>query len=919
MHGKLRTCALSALFVLLCLCFFVNRTDAQEQVYSVDLKGASMETLVQALESQGPYRFYYDDRTTDSVLVTVTLNNAPLRDVLQQALAPLGLFFAIDSQNRVFITEGYAIATAPRAGALDTLIQEGFLADYTTREVSTLISIENMVFEFGTEETSMSGPRTLSGYIRDINTGAPVSLATVSVDGHNIAVQANQAGYYTITLPEEKAVIRVASVGMKTTQRQLLMYSSGRLDIDLYDEVYALKEVVVSAERGSSIRRAQMGIEKLSIASIKQTPTVFGEADVVKVLLTLPGVQTVGEAASGFNVRGGATDQNLVLFGDATVYNPAHFFGFFSAFNPDVVNNAELYKGSIPARFGGRLSSVLDVSVREGNQNKFSGAGGIGLLTSRLSLEGPLGDKTSFIVGGRTTYSDWLLNLIPDDQYKHSSASFYDANVNINHRANDQNTITLTGYFSKDQFALDSMTAYGYENRNVNLKWRRIFNNELYGVATVGVDGYRYHTDGGNNPAEAYRMHYDIGQAFLRTDLYHRLNERHNLTYGIQVLGYQLQPGERSPFSTESRVVGEKLAAEQALESAIHISDNFRLNDKLTIDLGLRYSMFNVLGPGVVRQYAGGMNGSQVTQIGVREYDSGSIIKTYHAPEIRFGANYILSPASALKLGYNSLTQYIHMLSNTTAIAPTDTWKLSDAYIKPQRGGQASLGYYHNFDNDAIETSVEMYYKHMDNYLDYKSGAVLLMNDQVERDVIGTKGRAYGVEFLVKKLTGKLNGWASYTYSKVEQKTVGTDPANMINGGVYYPSNFDVPHNLTLVGNYKFSHRFSFSLNVTYRTGRPITLPTATFDYAGSQRVFYSERNEYRIPDFFRADASFNIEGNHKVRKLAHSSWTVGVYNVTGRRNPFSVFFESERGQVTGYKLSVFGSQIPFITYNFKF
>lgn len=898
---------------------FLGRAHAQDDAVSVTLEAVTMEAFVQALEAQTPYRFYYDPRATDSLSVTVSAQRVPLADVLQRVLGPAGLYFAIDGHRRVFITEGYALATAPRPARVDTLVAEGFLADHADQEEPTLISIENMLFEFGSKETATPGPHTLSGYVRDINSGAPISLATLSIDGHNIAVQANQAGYYAVTIPSERAVVRVASVGMKTTQRQVLLRASGRLDIDMYDEVYALKEVVVSAERGSNIRRAQLGIERLSIASIKQTPTVFGEADVVKVLLTLPGVQTVGEAASGFNVRGGATDQNLVMFGDATIYNPAHFFGFFSAFNPDVVNNAELYKGSIPARFGGRLASVLDVSVREGNRNKISGAGGIGLLTSRLSLEGPLGAKTSFIAGGRTTYSDWLLRLIPDEQYKHSGASFYDANININHRADDENTLTLTGYLSNDRFSLDSMAAYGYQNRNLNLKWRRIFSSAMYGVAAVGFDGYGFQTDGGHNPVDAYRMRYDIGQAFLRTDLYHRLDERHNLTYGVHVLGYKLQPGERQPASAESIVTPLSLAPKQALESALHVSDNYRVNDRLTVDIGLRYSMFNVFGPQTVREYAAGIPKKESTQVGQREYGPGSVIQTYHAPEIRFGANYTLSTSSALKIGYNSLAQYIHMLSNTAAIAPTDSWTLSDTHIKPQRGGQASLGYYQNFNNDAIETSVEAYYKHMKNYLDYKSGAVLFLNEQLETDVVGTQGRAYGAEFLVKKLTGKLNGWASYTYSKVEQRTVGVDPDDMINDGAYYPSNFDIPHNFTLVGNYKFSHRFSFSLNLTYRTGRPITLPIASFDYAGSQRAYYSARNQYRVPDFFRADASFNIEGNHRVRKLAHSSWTVGVYNVTGRRNPFSVYFVSEAGQIKGYKLSVYGNQIPFITYNFRF
>ena len=335
--------------------------------------------------------------------------------------------------------------------------------------------------------------------------------------------------------------------------------------------------------------------------------------------------------------------------------------------------------------------------------------------------------------------------------------------------------------------------------------------------------------------------------------------------------------------------------------------------------MGIRYSMYNYLGPKSVNEYAPGMPLSESSFTGTQQYGSGDFIQTYHGPEFRLSARYLLDPSSSLKASYNSLRQYIHMLSNTTAITPTDSWKLSDAHIRPQLGDQFSLGYYKNLASDVIETSVEVYYKRMSDYLDYKSGAQLFMNDRIEADVIGTRARAYGAEFLVKKVSGRLNGWVSYTYSRVEQRTEGVDEADLINNGDYYPSNHDKPHDITLVGNYRFSHRFSVSLNSTYSTGRPITLPTARYYYAGSERVYYSERNAYRIPDFFRMDISFNIEGNHKVRKLAHSSWTVGVYNVTGRRNPFSVYYTSEGGQLNGYRLSVFGHQIPFVTYNFRF
>ncbi len=912
--------AIIGLLVAVCLV-----AHAQRDQVAIELVDAPFESLVAQVERQSAYRFYYDRAQTDGVIVNVPARRWAIDELLKAALSPHRLFYSIDVNKRIFITENYAlINTLPSVSIRDTAaLREPIplppVVGHQQDERAADISIQNRLFEIGSSGAAQSGTKTLSGYIRSTLTGAPVSLASVQVVGHSSAVQADQFGYYSITIPAERSVIRISSVGKKATQRQLLMHASGRLDIQLDDEVYALKEVIVSAEQGSQVRRTQLGVERLSIQTIKQVPVVFGEADVVRVVLTLPGVQTVGEAASGFNVRGGATDQNLVLFNDATVYNPAHFFGFFSAFNPDAISGVELYKGSVPPKFGGRLSSVLDVAAKTGNRNKVSGAGGIGPLTGRLSLDGPIGEKTSFFVAGRSTYSDWLLRLIPDEGYKNSGASFYDANVQLNHEFGDKDALYLTGYISNDRFAFDTTSRYGYENLNLNLKWKRIFSTEAYGMVTVGYDGYRFNVSENLNKVNGYRLDYAIGQTFVRADVNHRLGRRHNLTYGLQAIHYRLTPGNRIPVGERSLIDPAYLAAEQGVESALYVSDSYEVDDRLTLDLGLRYSMFNYLGPRRVDYYAPGLPKSENTIVDTREFGSGQFIKTYHAPEFRLSARYALSPNSSVKAGYNSLRQYIHMLSNTTAITPTDTWKLSDAHIKPQFGDQASLGYYQNFRSNTIETSVELYYKRMHDYLDYKSGAVLLMNERIETDVIDTEARAYGIEFLVKKLSGKLNGWASYTYSRVEQRTVGVNPGDMINRGAYYPSNFDKPHNLTMIGNYKFSHRYSFSLNLTYSTGRPITLPVAVYQYAGSERVYYSDRNQYRIPDFFRADASFNVEGNHKIKKLAHSSWTFGVYNVTGRRNPFSVYYVAEEGRINGYKLSIFGHQIPFVTYNFRF
>lgn len=893
---------------------------AQDNKVSLNLDSASIEVVVTAIEKQTPFTFYFSNDDVANLKITCKYQNVMLKTVLQEILQPFGLKYAVFHQN-IYITKDKTLITAFRNIKETSHTGEDMtlaLKDYSEKTIAE-ISVENKVFEIGNRNKPLPGKKILTGYIKNLATGNFVSGATVSVSGKPGTVQTDPNGYYSLEILDERATVTVKSIGLQETSRQLIIYGNGKLDIGLEEVALALSEVVIKGDRTNNVLRPILGLEKLSMKTIKQTPAVLGEVDVISVLLTLPGVQTVGEASSGFNVRGGATDQNLVLFNDATIYNPSHFFGMFSAFNPDAVSQLELYKSSVPARFGGRLSSVLDVVGKEGNPKKLSGAGGLGLLTGRLSFDGPIGSKTRFFVGARSTYSDWLLKLIPNDAYKNSTANFYDANFQISHELTPKDILHITGYGSNDKFSFERGLTYGYQNLNSNLKWKREINKNLTGTMSVGFDGFGFNVADVSNPQTASGLNYKIEQNFAKIDLNFKLSENHKLNFGLHTLKYKIKPGSVSPIGEDSKTINKDLEAEQALESALFIADTYTLSENLTLDLGLRYVVYNYLGPKTVKYYSNDVSKSLESVTAATPYKSGEFIKTYHYPELRFGLRYTLPHNNSLKLGYNSARQYIHMLSNTTAATPTDTWKLSDPHIKPQYGDQISLGYYQNFNASKLETSVEIYYKRMRDFLDYKSGAVLLMNENIETDVIGTRARAYGVEFMVKKQTGKLNGWLSYTYSRVQQRTTGVWNSEKINNNEYYASNFDKPHSATMVGNYRFSHRFSFSLNSTYSTGRPITLPIGKYYYSESERVLYSKRNEYRIPDFFRIDASINIEGNHKIKKLAHSSWTLGVYNVTGRKNPFSVFFVSEEGQIKGYKLSIFGHQIPFITYNFRF
>jgi hypothetical protein len=696
------------------------------------------------------------------------------------------------------------------------------------------------------------------------------------------------------------------------------MRGDGVLDITIEESIISLSEVVVSSEKMSNITRPEMGVQSMSIQSMKRIPAVLGEVDVIQSILTLPGVSTVGEASAGFNVRGGAADQNLVLYQNATIYNPNHLFGFFSAFNPDMVEGVDLYKAGVPVQYGGRLSSVLDVKTNFGNSEKISGAGGIGLLTGRLSLQGPIGDKTTFMVGARSTYSNWLLNLLEENtDFSGSRASFHDVNFNIRHQLDEKNQIYLTSYWSHDDFTFDRDTVFAYSNKNINLGWTHYYNDRLESEFVVGVDQYDFGIDGRQNVLNAFKFGFDIRQEHFRSKFKYEFDDRHTFTFGVNSIRYRMNPGTLEPIG-ESLIIPEQVRFEQALETAFYFGDDFEVTDQLTVNYGMRYVLYNYLGPNQVNQYLEGSLPSESTLLDRQQVDS-RVINTYHGPEFRISGRYSFDNFSSIKAGYNTMRQHIHLLSNTSAITPTDTWKLSDPHIRPQWGDQLSVGYYRNLKGNAYEASLEVYHRNMRNLIDYRSGATLILNHDIEQDILQTEGRAFGAEVMLRKNEGKLNGWVSYTLSRSLLRTAEWETREKINNGNYYPSNFDQPHNVVLVANYEFSKRVNTSLNANYSTGRPITLPVSKFMYAGSERIFFSERNQYRIPDYFRIDLSVNLEGNHKVRKLAHASWSFGVYNVLGRSNPYSVYFTPVNGVMEGYQLSIFAQPIPFITYNFRF
>jgi hypothetical protein len=909
--------------------------DKKAVLVSGDFQGLHFEQFARMVESQSAYHFYFNPRQVDSLLVQGSFKDLPLQKVLDTIFKGTPFRYTIDEENQVFVTRGLPIQSDVAEGFFSSQSPADAKADAKAdgsavmtaadigvmkKNVNEAISSESKLYEVGRKtNTIQPGSAVISGNVYNARTGEPIVGVAIFSTQPAVSVLTDQYGYYSMSLPRGHHVLNVQGLGMRDSKYQVVIYSDGKLDFTLREQVTTLKEVVISAQKTANVNRVQMGVDKLDIQTIKQVPTVMGEADVLRVIQTLPGVKTVGEASTGFNVRGGATDQNLILFNDVTIYNPSHLFGMFSAFNPDVVKDVDLYKSSIPAKYGGRLSSVLDITSREGNKRDFSGVIGIGLLTSRLELEGPIiKNKTSFVLGARTTYADWIMNLLPD-QYANDRGSFNDFDLSITHQFDHKNSLYLTGYLSNDKFKLNSDTAYGYGNRNINLKYKHTFSSKLTGTIGGGYDEYHYKVSSDANYVNGFNLGFRIRQLSARTDLTWLMGSKQSLDFGASSIRYSLDPGTYTPYDKRSSVVPDTVQREQALESAIYVADRYTITPELSINAGIRFSFYNYLGAHNVNVYAPGLPVSESNLLETKHYDQGRNIQSYQGPEYRISARYSFTTSFSMKAGYNTLRQYIHMLSNTTAIAPTDIWKLSDPNIRPQVGDQFSVGAYKNLKSNTIETSIEVYYKRWEHYMDYRSGAVLVMNHHIETDVLNSKGKAYGVELSIKKLTGKLNGWFNYTYSRTFLQTDDPTAGEAVNQGNEYPADFDIPHNFTLVGNFRVNHRFSVSMNTVYATGRPITLPISQYYYAGSLRVLYSDRNAYRIPDYIRTDLSMNIEGNHKVHQRFHNSWTIGVYNLFGRHNPYSVYFQSENGNVNGYKLSIFGSVIPFVNFNTRF
>jgi hypothetical protein len=904
---------------------FVSITGKAQQgvTFGGNFEGVSYQEFFQSIERSTGYKVYYDEAQFVGLRINLRITEQSLSGVLNILFENTDYYYAIDHLGNIFITKGVYLQDKLPNNYFDVALSKD--SSDVMREMSNVRSelqtaIQNKLNIIGrVTEDFMTGNATIFGIIVDAEKGQPIVGAAVFCEEVGTGMVTDQSGKYSLTLPKGIREVSVSTVGYRSSKYRVALYGDGELDLFMNEEVSLLNEVVIESERGANIKGMQMGFEKLDIKAMKSFSAIMGEVDILRVILALPGVQTVGEASTGLNVRGGSADQNLILYNNAVVYNPTHLFGFFTAFNPDEIQSTELIKSGIPAELGGRLSSVIDISSRSGSAEKFVATGGIGPLTGKLTLEGPLiKDKTSILIGARSSYSNWLLSKVPDRAISNSRASFHDMNMNVNHTHNQNNSLLLSVYRSGDKFKFNDDSLYHYNNLVASLNWKHTFSDRLNSLLVLSHSGYDYSITGEESALKAFKLSYSVNQADVKGEFNFLLNERHSLLFGFNSTLYTIKPGKMEPLGDSSLISLDNLQRERAVESALFIGDNFEITPRLSVYGGLRYSFFTALGPKSIYKYPNGLP-KKVDTISDTLFINSGPVATYHGPEYRFSIKYILAEDLSVKASYNLTRQYLHIMSNSISVSPTDVWKISDTHIKPQLGSQMSVGVYKNFKSGKLITSLEGYYKKMKNSLDYKDGANLILNHTIEADVLNASGLAFGAELMLKKPAGKLNGWVSYTYSRTYLRTASEFAGELVNGGHYYPSNYDKPHAANLVGNYKLSHRFSLSLNTTYSTGRPITLPLAKYQLEEATRLFYSERNQYRLPDYFRIDVSVNLEGNHKIKKLAHGSWTFGVYNLTGRKNIYSVYFRSEDDVISGYKMAIFGSPIPSVTYNFRF
>lgn len=788
-----------------------------------------------------------------------------------------------------------------------------------TKQILFFYLVLHSIFGYSQEKV------TLSGTVVDSNNNESLIGVIIEIPTLKISTITNEYGFYSITIPKGNYSVVVSTIGYETKTIEISIQENSKLTFDIKADAKELDAVIVNKNPYRTIiNKPEMSVNKIAISTIKKMPAILGEIDILKSITTLPGVTNAGEGQSGFNVRGGSADQNLILLDEATVYNSSHLFGFFSVFNADAIKDLKLYKGGIPSRFGGRVASVLDIYQKEGNSKAFNLSGGIGLISSRIMAEGPIKkEKGSFLVAGRSSYAHLFLKLTDNN----NSAYFYDLNTKLSYKLNENNNLYLSGYFGRDVFSLNNSFVNTYGNTVINLRWNHLFNDKLFSNFSMIYSDYYY---GLTLDFVGFNWDSGIKNYNLKYDFKHYLNDKTKLFYGANAIYYDFNPGKIEPINSTSGINPDQLDKKYAFEPALYLDVEQQLSDKFSINYGLRYSLFYRLGNQEINTYANNQavlfNAEQqiyekATPTGTVAYGKNETIAKFNYLEPRLAIAYLLNDNQSIKMSYNRMTQYLHLISNTQSPTPLDVWAPSDQFLKPQILDQIAIGYFSELNDGKYTLEIESFYKKIKNRLDYIDGADLIANNAIEQVVLNGNARAYGLEFLFRKNEGRLNGWASYTLSRSEQQTPGRNSTETgINNGAWYKTGWDKLHNLSITGMYKLNEKWSFSSIFTLQSGQPVTYPNGQYQFKGISIPTYGLRNENRLPTYHRLDISATLIPSKNKNRDWQGEWVFSIYNLYSRQNAASISFRQNQdsGNNEAVRLSIFGI-VPSVTYNFKF
>lgn len=908
---------------LLLLSFAIH---AQEKNYSFHFENQSLVSILSSINNQTDYQIRFAESWFRDTPISIDFNNKSIQEVLDRLFAETEFNYYLLDASTIIITKYKKIYDELAEGFFQETALEKDKETPTT--VSPSLVDKSSLQQTSSQKNIIIGKQggsaskywlDISGSILQRDTQVPIREAVIAVKNTNTYSQSDDQGAFQLRLSRGDYVLSISAAAYQSMEQPITVYSDGSIQLQLNEAVEALEEVVLSGNRINQVNSSETGAENIDVEESKTIPLVLGERDVLKVAAALPGISSAGEGATGLNVRGGKPDQNLNLLDGGVLYNPTHFFGIFQALNPIAIGQLNIYKGSIPASYGGRLSSVFDIQTKNADLEEVHGEISLGPITFNGTVQTPIKKgRSSMLTGIRGVYSDWILKKLKDENLKNNKANFFDVVNKFHFETENDSELNITTYYSKDQFNATADSLFSYTNLMLSAGIRKNLKKNIFRLNGSFSD-YRHQIDYTGNAQNGFIQDYGLSQVNLMASLSKYLREKHRIELGNTNTLYKIQPGTLSPRTELDRIGQINLNSEQALEGALFLSDVWDLNKKFQLNAVVRIPYYLSFGPYQINEYDTNFPKSKSSIINTSTVEKGQLESSFVGTEVRLSTRYLLTERSSIKIGINNAYQFLHTLSNNTAASPFDSWRLSNRYVKPQEAQQASLGYSYRQKDNNFDLTFDLYYKKYQNLTDLKTGANTQLVPSIETQILQGDGKAYGAEMMIRKNQGDLNGWIAYTYSRSMIQLDSKFPYERINQGEYFPSNFDKPHDLSVVANYKLTRRFSFSSNFTYQSGRPITFPTGKYDLDGVTYVIYSSRNKYRIPNYIRLDLGFNVEGNHKLNKVAHSFWSVSIYNLLGRNNPYSMFFVNEDNRIRAYQVSIFARSIPSISYNLKF